>query len=69
MRRWRALELDAERRTAVAELAGKVARLREVNAAVLARAAELKAGTIETVLAMSDLELGLATLLRRAREP
>jgi hypothetical protein len=32
-------------------------------------AAELKAGTIERVLAMSDLEVGLATLLRRVREP
>jgi hypothetical protein len=36
---------------------------------VLALAVELKAGTIETVLAISDLELGLAALLRRAREP
>jgi hypothetical protein len=69
VRRWRALELDEGRRARVEELAGKVARLREVNAAVLALAAELKAGTIERVLAMSDLELGLAALLRRVREP
>lgn len=69
VRRWQTLELDDVRRATVAELAGKVARLREVNAAVLALAAELKKGTIETVLAMSDLELGLAALLRRAREP
>jgi hypothetical protein len=69
VRRWRALELDDVRRAKVEELAGKVARLREVNAAVLALAVELKKGTIERVLAMSDLELGLVSLLRRAREP
>ena len=38
-------------------------QLREVTADVLALARELRKGTIERVLAMSDLELGLQSLL------
>jgi hypothetical protein len=42
-----------------------IAQLRQVNSDVLAAAAELARGTIETVLAKSDLELGIEALLRR----
>ena len=41
-----------------------IAQLRQVNSDVLAVAAELSHGTIETVLAKSDLQLGMETLLR-----
>jgi uncharacterized protein YhaN len=40
-------------------------QLRGVTAEVLALASELRKGTIERVLAMSDLELGLQHLLGR----
>ena len=39
-------------------------QLRDVTTDVLALAGELRKGTIERVLGMSDLELGLRTLLR-----
>ena len=41
-----------------------IAQLREINSEVLAVAAELAGGTIETVLAKSDLELGIEALMR-----
>ena len=42
-----------------------IAQLRQVNSDVLAVAAGLSHGTIETVLAKSDLQLGIEALLRR----
>ena len=44
-----------------------IAQLRQVNNEVLAVAAELASGTIETVLAKSDLELGIEALMRGLR--
>jgi hypothetical protein len=44
-----------------------IAELRQVNSEVLAVAAELAHGTIETVLAKSDLELGIEALMRGPR--
>ena len=44
-----------------------IAQLRQVNSEVLAVAAELASGTIETVLARSDLELGIEALMRGLR--
>ena len=41
-----------------------IAQLRQVNAEVLAVADELSRGTIDTVLAKSDLELGIEALMR-----
>ena len=38
-------------------------RLRQVTTDVLALAAELRKGTIDRIMAMSDLELGLQALL------
>ncbi len=42
-----------------------IAQLRRVNSDALAMAAKLSHGTIETVLAKSDLQLGMEALLRR----
>jgi hypothetical protein len=57
---------DAQR-TEVAAYEKLIAQLREINSEVLAVAAELSHGTIETVLAKSDQQLGAEALLRRPR--
>ncbi len=54
-------------RAEVAAYETLLAQLRELNSEVLAVAAELSHGTIETVLAKSDLQLGAEALLRRPR--
>ena len=55
---------DAQR-AGIAAYETLIAQLRQVNSDVLAVAAELSYGTIETVLAKSDLQLGMEALLRR----
>lgn len=54
---------DAQRRE-LDRLDGQLERLRKVLSAILELAEELQQGTIERVLAKSDLELGLEALLR-----
>jgi hypothetical protein len=44
-------------------------QLQEVTAKVLALAAELRQGTINRIMDMSDLELGLQALLGRPLSP
>ena len=62
--RWRNEQpTDAQRRE-LDRLEGQLERLRAVLSAILELAAELKQGTIERVLAKSDLELGLEALRR-----
>ncbi len=62
--RWRHEQpTDAQRRE-LDRLEGQLERLRTVLNDILALAEELKQGTIERVLAKSDLELGLEALLR-----
>ncbi len=63
--RWRHQRpTDAQRRE-LDRLEGQLERLRAVLSAILALAEELQQGTIERVLAKSDLELGIEALLRR----
>lgn len=64
-RRWRVRECatDAQRRE-LDRLEGQLERRRKVLGDILALAEELQQGTIERVLAKSDLELGLEALLR-----
>ncbi len=57
--------LTAAQRAGIAAYETLIAELRQVNSDVLAVAAELSRGTIETVLAKSDLQLGMEALLRR----
>ena len=64
LRRWGALSLAAAQRQEVERLVSQLARLRQVIAANLALAKELQSGTIERVVAKSDVELGLEFLLR-----
>ena len=62
--RWRnERPTDAQRRE-LDRLEGQLERLRTVLDDILALAEELKQGTIERVLAKSDLERGLEALLR-----
>jgi hypothetical protein len=62
---WRAGTLTDAQRRGVDAYATLVEQMRESTAAVLALADELADGTIETVLAKSDAELGLEALTRR----
>ena len=57
--------LTATQRADLAAYETLIAQLRQVNAEVLAVADELSRGTIDTVLAKSDLELGIEALMRR----
>jgi signal transduction histidine kinase len=62
--RWRnERPTDAQRRE-LDRLEGQLERLRAILSAILELAQELRQGTIERVLAKSDLELGLEALLR-----
>ena len=63
--RWKAGPgLTTAQRDAVAGFEAAIGQLRQLNSEVLAVAEELSYGTIETVLAKSDLELGIEALAR-----
>ena len=62
LNRWRKEPLTAAQRSEVERLGTQVARNRDVAAAILALAHDLKATTIDAILAKSDLELGLELL-------
>ena len=66
--RWGRDSLTATQRQEVTRLGEQLARLRIVNAAILTLAQELRAGTIERLLAKSDLEIGLEWLLRQSSQ-
>ncbi len=68
LRRWEVQELTDVQRREIGRLTSQLGQLREVIAAVLALADELKSGTIEQVQAKSDAQLGLEALLRRPPE-
>lgn len=60
--RWKKDELTATQRQEVERLGEQLTRLREEIASILSLAEELKSGTIESVLAKSDIELALEVL-------
>jgi signal transduction histidine kinase len=62
--RWRNERPSDAQRRELDRLEGELGRLRAVLGDILALAEELQQGTIERVLAKSDLELGLEALLR-----
>ncbi|MBK8752967.1 MAG: hypothetical protein IPL99_15635 [Candidatus Competibacteraceae bacterium] len=65
--RWRNEQpTDAQRRE-LDRLEGQIERLRVVLTDILELAKELQQGTIERVLAKSDLELGIEALLRMTK--
>lgn len=68
LRRWRAGTLTGAQRRDVERLTGQLGRLRAVIDTILALMDELKNGTIEQMLAKSDVEVGLEMLMRQARK-
>ena len=62
--RWRTGKPSADQTRELDRMEAQNQQLRAVTADVLALAAELRKGTIERVMGMSDLELGLQALLR-----
>ena len=62
--RWRNEHPSDAQRCELERLEGQLERLRAVLSAILALAEELQQGTIERVLAKSDLELGIEALMR-----
>jgi signal transduction histidine kinase len=69
LRRWGAGPLSPEQRQQVERLSRATARLKQVTTAILSMGEALKSQTIESLLAKSDLEVGLEELLRRGRSP
>ncbi len=67
LRRWGAGSLSDDQRREVERLRRCTATLRDLNTSILTLAEELGRGTIESVLAKSDAEIGLEELLRRGR--
>jgi hypothetical protein len=61
--RWKSLTLPLQQCQELARLTTQILAIRERITAILALAEELKKGTIESVLAKSDLDLGLEALL------
>lgn len=68
MARWGRDTLTPAQHQEVTRLSEQLGRLRTINAAILTLAEELQAGTIERMLAKSDLEIGLEWLLRQSGE-
>jgi hypothetical protein len=62
--RWRTAKPSAIQAKELNRMENENQQLRDVTTDVLALAGELRKGTIERVLGMSDLELGLRTVLR-----
>lgn len=69
LRRWQAERPSAAQKRELDRLETQNRRLREVTMDVLAIAHELRKGTIDRVMAKSDLELGLAALLGQRPNP
>ena len=65
--RWKAMNLTPAQRQEVDRLAAQIPTIRERITTLLALAEELKGGTIEIVMAKSDLELGLEVLLGKRK--
>lgn len=65
--RWSKLELTFAQSREVGRLSAQIPALRTRVAEILTLAKELKQGTIETILAKSDYELGLDVLLGKRR--
>jgi hypothetical protein len=59
LRRWKMEQLTTTQKQEISYLENQVEQLGELLPQILTLAEELKKGTIETILAKSDLELGL----------
>ena len=64
LQRWKTSTITTAQRNEVERLQAQVQKLRTALAAVLTLADELKRVTIDTIMAKSDLEVGLEYLMR-----
>ena len=63
--RWQAQPLTGDQRREVDRLLGQLPRLRQLSEAILEMLDEIKEGTIDKIMAKSDIEVGLEYLLRK----
>ncbi|CAM3477572.1 hypothetical protein DESA109040_14135 [Deinococcus saxicola] len=63
LRRWQALELSSEQPTSIEGLMRDVEAAQVAVDGVLSLSAELREGTIERVMELSDMEIGLMKML------
>lgn len=63
LRRWRQDQPSPAEEREIARLATEIGRLKPLVAEILALSAEIRTGTINRIMEMSDLELGLKALL------
>jgi len=67
--RWGREELDGAQRKEVERLTGQMAKYREICTNVIELAQELKKGTIDSIMGMSDEELAMAVLMGKLKLP
>lgn len=67
--RWKKESLDSGALQEVNRLALQAVRLKETNEKILALAKEIAPGTIDKILSMDDLELGMAVLTGQIKPP
>jgi hypothetical protein len=65
--RWKNLNLTPSQRQEVNRLSERIPAIKERSSGILALAEELKTGTIDTILAKSDFEIGLEWLLGKRK--
>ena len=63
--RWQAQPLTGDQRREVDRLLGQLPRLKQLSEAILEMLDEIKEGTIDRIMAKSDVEVGLEYLLRK----
>ncbi|CAM3946226.1 hypothetical protein [Deinococcus frigens] len=63
LRRWQTLDLTEGQRTSIEALTQEVKAAQTAVDGVLALSAELREGTIDRVMELSDMEMGLMTML------
>ena len=69
IRRWKAEKITKTQQEELRRLEGQLEELRKMLNLILVLAEELKGGTIDSIMAMSDEELGMALLERKLKLP
>lgn len=69
LRRWRQDRPSSAEEREIDRLAEEIERLKPIVAEILALSAEIRTGTIDRIMEMSDAELGLKTLLGQLPRP
>ncbi len=69
IRRWKAEKITKTQQEELRRLEGQLEELRKMLNLILVLAEELKGGTIDSIMAMSDEELGMALLEGKLKMP